>query len=70
MPHPRVQAIDYEWVWSSGNYEIQVRAVTDVELNPNAPNFDRRLIDEVMVSVSREPASSRGNVRKVILART
>ena len=68
MPHPRVQAIIHEWMWSSGNYEIQVRAITDIELNPNATGFDRRLVDELMVSVSREPAGRWGVIRRVILA--
>jgi hypothetical protein len=69
MPHPRVRTITHEWVWSSGNYEIQVRASADIELDPNAPGFDRRLVDEIMVSISREPAGRWGVIRRVILTR-
>ena len=69
MLHSRVQAIIHEWVWNSGNYEIQIRAVVDIELNPNASGFDRHLVDEVMLSVSREPAGRWGVVRRVILTR-
>jgi hypothetical protein len=67
MLHPRIQAIAHDWVWERGNYEIHVRVITDLELDPNAEGFDRKLVDAVMLSLSHHQSRGQGIVRRVTL---
>lgn len=52
IQQPRIQSVSHDWVWENGVDQLQLRVVTDIELDPKAPTFDRRLVDEVMRSMA------------------
>lgn len=60
MLHPRVQAIAHDCVTERANQEIHVSSIVDLVPDPNAEGFDRKLMDAVMLSLSRYRSTGEG----------
>ena len=67
MPHPRIKSRALEWHWDRGPSTIQLRVVTDLELDPGAKGYDRKLVDDVMRAILKERGDGRGVIQKIVL---
>lgn len=65
--HERIRSIEHEWIVESGVFEIALRVHTDLELDPHAEGFNRRLVDEVVQAVRRAPVARNAAVRRITL---